>query len=185
MFLQVTTCSREGINKISLSRVDARTFCFGVRIVRRRTVPQVLFLWLSTYHVVEMTIGSHDFLFCKWCIKNVLPTFSLFHVKYHLDSNILCWQFLLKLPLFFILNFLLCFRKKELSLKGKTTNSIHIFSALFTELCSIYSSLSPWHYCWCPGIKLDPKGRWRGVFWGCSCSCPSLSWRWRCYRQCW
>ncbi|KAG0516723.1 hypothetical protein BDA96_09G028200 [Sorghum bicolor] len=38
----VTTCSREGINKISLSRVDARTFCFGVRIVRRRTVPQVL-----------------------------------------------------------------------------------------------------------------------------------------------
>ncbi|PWZ41237.1 E3 SUMO-protein ligase SIZ1 [Zea mays] len=39
----VTTCSREGINKISLSRVDARTFCFGVRIVRR-TVPQVLFI---------------------------------------------------------------------------------------------------------------------------------------------
>ncbi|XP_066357301.1 E3 SUMO-protein ligase SIZ1-like [Miscanthus floridulus] len=36
----VTTCSREGINKISLSRVDARTFYFGVRIVRRRTVPQ-------------------------------------------------------------------------------------------------------------------------------------------------
>jgi len=38
----VTTCSREGINKISLSRVDTRTFCFGVRIVRRRTVAQVL-----------------------------------------------------------------------------------------------------------------------------------------------
>ncbi|XP_062230620.1 E3 SUMO-protein ligase SIZ1-like isoform X2 [Phragmites australis] len=38
----VTTCSREGVNKISLSRVDARAFCFGVRIVRRRTVAQVL-----------------------------------------------------------------------------------------------------------------------------------------------
>ncbi|KAJ1261389.1 hypothetical protein BS78_09G026000 [Paspalum vaginatum] len=38
----VTTCSREGINKISLSRVDTRTFCFGVRIVRKRTIPQVL-----------------------------------------------------------------------------------------------------------------------------------------------
>ncbi|XP_062179858.1 E3 SUMO-protein ligase SIZ1-like isoform X2 [Phragmites australis] len=40
----ITTCSREGINKISLSRVDTRTFCFGVRIVRRRTVAQVLSL---------------------------------------------------------------------------------------------------------------------------------------------
>ncbi|KAL6619720.1 hypothetical protein ACP70R_034859 [Stipagrostis hirtigluma subsp. patula] len=38
----ITTCSREGINKISLTRVDTRTFCFGVRIVRRRTVAQVL-----------------------------------------------------------------------------------------------------------------------------------------------
>nr|CAB3463760.1 unnamed protein product [Digitaria exilis] len=38
----VTTCSREGINKISLSRVDTRTFCFGVRIVRKRTFAQVL-----------------------------------------------------------------------------------------------------------------------------------------------
>ncbi|XP_052155234.1 E3 SUMO-protein ligase SIZ1 isoform X2 [Oryza glaberrima] len=38
----ITTCSREGINKICLSRVDARTFCFGVRIAKRRTVAQVL-----------------------------------------------------------------------------------------------------------------------------------------------
>ncbi|KAL5202577.1 hypothetical protein ABZP36_013529 [Zizania latifolia] len=38
----ITTCSREGINKICLSRVDTRTFCFGVRIARRRTVAKVL-----------------------------------------------------------------------------------------------------------------------------------------------
>ncbi|KAG8084498.1 hypothetical protein GUJ93_ZPchr0010g8266 [Zizania palustris] len=38
----ITTFSREGINKICLSRVDTRTFCFGVRIVKRRTVSQVL-----------------------------------------------------------------------------------------------------------------------------------------------
>ncbi|PVH61715.1 hypothetical protein PAHAL_3G102000 [Panicum hallii] len=38
----VTTCSREGINKISLSRVDTRSFFFGVRIIRKRTVAQVL-----------------------------------------------------------------------------------------------------------------------------------------------
>ncbi|XP_072996559.1 E3 SUMO-protein ligase SIZ1-like isoform X1 [Typha latifolia] len=38
----ITTCSREGVNKICLSRGDARTFCFGVRIAKRRTVHQVL-----------------------------------------------------------------------------------------------------------------------------------------------
>ncbi|KAL6864720.1 hypothetical protein ACP4OV_015871 [Aristida adscensionis] len=38
----ITTCSREGINKVSLSRIDSRAFCFGVRIVRRRNVAQVL-----------------------------------------------------------------------------------------------------------------------------------------------
>ncbi|XP_047096063.1 E3 SUMO-protein ligase SIZ1-like [Lolium rigidum] len=38
----ITTCSREGTNKICLRRVDTRTFCFGVRVAKRRTVPQVL-----------------------------------------------------------------------------------------------------------------------------------------------
>ncbi|KAK1320255.1 E3 SUMO-protein ligase SIZ1 [Acorus calamus] len=38
----ITTYSREGINKISLTRVDARIFCLGVRIVKRRTLQQVL-----------------------------------------------------------------------------------------------------------------------------------------------
>ncbi|XVE99354.1 hypothetical protein REPUB_Repub03eG0190900 [Reevesia pubescens] len=32
----------EGINKISLSACDARCFCFGVRLVKRRTIEQVL-----------------------------------------------------------------------------------------------------------------------------------------------
>lgn len=40
----ITTCSREGMNKISLTRTDARVFCFGIRIAKRRTVPQVLSL---------------------------------------------------------------------------------------------------------------------------------------------
>lgn len=38
----ITTCSREGTNKICLRRVDNRTFCFGVRVAKRRSVPQVL-----------------------------------------------------------------------------------------------------------------------------------------------
>ncbi|KAK9169000.1 hypothetical protein Syun_001140 [Stephania yunnanensis] len=38
----IKTCTREGINKISLSGCDARVFCLGVRIVKRRTVQQVL-----------------------------------------------------------------------------------------------------------------------------------------------
>ncbi|KAK9124326.1 hypothetical protein Sjap_013928 [Stephania japonica] len=38
----IKTCTREGINKISLSGCDARIFCLGVRIVKRRTVQQVL-----------------------------------------------------------------------------------------------------------------------------------------------
>ncbi|KAF8403052.1 hypothetical protein HHK36_011146 [Tetracentron sinense] len=38
----IKTCTKEGINKISLSGCDARIFCLGVRIVKRRTVQQVL-----------------------------------------------------------------------------------------------------------------------------------------------
>ncbi|CAL9058481.1 E3 SUMO-protein ligase SIZ1-like [Musa acuminata AAA Group] len=40
----ITTFSKEGINKIVLSRCDARIFCFGIRLAKRRTVPQVLSL---------------------------------------------------------------------------------------------------------------------------------------------
>ncbi|XP_042397995.1 E3 SUMO-protein ligase SIZ1-like [Zingiber officinale] len=38
----ISTCSMEGVNKIVLSRNDARVFCFGIRLVKRRTVQQVL-----------------------------------------------------------------------------------------------------------------------------------------------
>ncbi|KAI3857850.1 hypothetical protein MKX03_009969 [Papaver bracteatum] len=38
----ITTCTREGMNKIFLSGCDARVFCLGVRIARRRSVQQVL-----------------------------------------------------------------------------------------------------------------------------------------------
>ncbi|KAL8198101.1 hypothetical protein R6Q57_024398 [Mikania cordata] len=38
----ITPCTREGSNKISLTGGDARMFCLGVRIVRRRTVQQIL-----------------------------------------------------------------------------------------------------------------------------------------------
>ncbi|KQK11836.1 E3 SUMO-protein ligase SIZ1 isoform X2 [Brachypodium distachyon] len=38
----ITTLCREGQNKIFLSSVDTRQFCFGIRIARRRTVDQVL-----------------------------------------------------------------------------------------------------------------------------------------------
>ncbi|EPS65870.1 hypothetical protein M569_08907, partial [Genlisea aurea] len=40
----ITHCTRDGINKISLGGCDARIFCVGVRIVRRRTLHQVLSL---------------------------------------------------------------------------------------------------------------------------------------------
>ncbi|XP_024985059.1 E3 SUMO-protein ligase SIZ1 isoform X1 [Cynara cardunculus var. scolymus] len=38
----ITQCTREGSNKISLTGCDARVFCLGVRIVKRRTVQQIL-----------------------------------------------------------------------------------------------------------------------------------------------
>ncbi|KAI3823243.1 hypothetical protein L1987_04676 [Smallanthus sonchifolius] len=38
----ITPCTREGSNKISLTGCDARVFCLGVRIARRRTVQQIL-----------------------------------------------------------------------------------------------------------------------------------------------
>jgi hypothetical protein len=38
----ITQCTRDGINKISLTGCDSRVFCLGVRIVKRRTVQQIL-----------------------------------------------------------------------------------------------------------------------------------------------
>ncbi|KAI7730845.1 hypothetical protein M8C21_002066 [Ambrosia artemisiifolia] len=38
----ITSCIHEGSNKISLTGFDARVFCLGVRIVKRRTVQQIL-----------------------------------------------------------------------------------------------------------------------------------------------
>ncbi|KAM3233600.1 E3 SUMO-protein ligase SIZ1 isoform X1 [Capsicum annuum] len=38
----ITTCSRDGINKILLAGCDARIFCLGVRLVKRRTSQQIL-----------------------------------------------------------------------------------------------------------------------------------------------
>ncbi|XP_071698737.1 E3 SUMO-protein ligase SIZ1-like isoform X2 [Rutidosis leptorrhynchoides] len=38
----ITPCTRDGSNKIVLTGCDARVFCLGVRIVKRRTVQQIL-----------------------------------------------------------------------------------------------------------------------------------------------
>nr|GEU79704.1 E3 SUMO-protein ligase SIZ1-like [Tanacetum cinerariifolium] len=38
----ITPCTRDGMNKISVTGSDSRVFCFGVRIVKRRTVQQIL-----------------------------------------------------------------------------------------------------------------------------------------------
>nr|XP_043609090.1 E3 SUMO-protein ligase SIZ1-like [Erigeron canadensis] len=38
----ITPCTRDGINKISVTGCDSRVFCLGVRIVKRRTVQQIL-----------------------------------------------------------------------------------------------------------------------------------------------
>lgn len=41
LFCQITAYTKDGFNKISLTGCDARIFCLGVRIVKRRTVQQV------------------------------------------------------------------------------------------------------------------------------------------------
>ncbi|KAF5822839.1 putative chromatin regulator PHD family [Helianthus annuus] len=38
----ITPCTRDGINKITFTGCDSRVFCVGVRIVKRRTVQQIL-----------------------------------------------------------------------------------------------------------------------------------------------
>ncbi|KAJ3680860.1 hypothetical protein LUZ60_015349 [Juncus effusus] len=40
----ITACHKEGTNKIIFSKCDGRTFCFGIRIVRRRSLQEVLAL---------------------------------------------------------------------------------------------------------------------------------------------
>ncbi|CAA7406269.1 unnamed protein product [Spirodela intermedia] len=49
----IKTHCKEGSNKVTFARCDARTFCFGVRIARRLTIEQVLKL------VPEETEGEH------------------------------------------------------------------------------------------------------------------------------
>jgi hypothetical protein len=39
--LQITTYTREGLNRLSLSAYDSRNFCVGVRIIRRNSLRQV------------------------------------------------------------------------------------------------------------------------------------------------
>jgi hypothetical protein len=39
--MQIKDYVQEGSNKIALSRNDTRTFCLGIRIVKRRTLEQV------------------------------------------------------------------------------------------------------------------------------------------------
>lgn len=46
----------EGVNKISLSCVDARTFCFGVRLVRRRTLEQVSSILLN-FDIINLKLN--------------------------------------------------------------------------------------------------------------------------------
>ncbi|VFQ96612.1 unnamed protein product [Cuscuta campestris] len=38
----ITPLTGDGVNKVSLAGMDARVFCFGVRIVKKRTVQQIL-----------------------------------------------------------------------------------------------------------------------------------------------
>ncbi|KAE8682479.1 E3 SUMO-protein ligase SIZ1 [Hibiscus syriacus] len=38
----ITPCTKDGLNKITLTGCDARVFCFGVSIVKRRTLQQIL-----------------------------------------------------------------------------------------------------------------------------------------------
>lgn len=38
---QVTVCAREGLNRLNISTYDARSFCLGVRIIRRLSLEQV------------------------------------------------------------------------------------------------------------------------------------------------
>ncbi|CAM8949447.1 unnamed protein product [Rhodiola kirilowii] len=37
----ITPCTRDGLNKISLEASDTRTFCFGVRLIKRRSLQQI------------------------------------------------------------------------------------------------------------------------------------------------
>uniref|UniRef100_A0A7N0R8M3 E3 SUMO-protein ligase SIZ1 n=1 Tax=Kalanchoe fedtschenkoi TaxID=63787 RepID=A0A7N0R8M3_KALFE len=37
----ITQCTRDGLNKISLAANDTRTFCFGVRLIKRRSLQQI------------------------------------------------------------------------------------------------------------------------------------------------
>lgn len=42
LFSQITPYTKDGFNKICLMGSDPRTFCLGVRIVKRRTLQQVV-----------------------------------------------------------------------------------------------------------------------------------------------
>lgn len=53
-FCQITPFTKDGINKIALSGCDARIFCLGVRIVKRRSVEQVALLLLEDVWIYKI-----------------------------------------------------------------------------------------------------------------------------------
>ncbi|KAG6436166.1 hypothetical protein SASPL_101050 [Salvia splendens] len=68
LFCQITTYTSDGINKISLTGSDARIFCVGVRIVKRRTLHQVECLPFK-----EMMDWSWFLLYRKTENLNLIP----------------------------------------------------------------------------------------------------------------
>lgn len=65
-FCQITPYTKDGINKISLTGCDARIFCLGIRIVKRRTVQQVdamSFLAIFTIGYILFCLFSKELYF--------------------------------------------------------------------------------------------------------------------------
>lgn len=61
---QITQCTNDGVNRIVLNGCDARIFCLGVRIVKRRTVQQVVssFEWPTLVKLLCLLVISLLFI---------------------------------------------------------------------------------------------------------------------------
>lgn len=77
-FYQITPCTRDGINKVTLTGCDARVFCLGVRLVKRRTVQQVV------------KFDQH-YALCRFSCKNLfyLLFFSIQLKSYFVNQSII------------------------------------------------------------------------------------------------
>jgi hypothetical protein len=87
--LQITAYTTEGLNRLSFSAYDARAFCLGVRIVRRRSLQEVDFF----FYCLQLCFSTRLQTYCKHLQKDHKQkgcVFLLHKVMHYRNGHLYC-----------------------------------------------------------------------------------------------